>query len=79
MNSKSSVRSDQLEPHLRYLIERLNLTRPGLRELLERKGVKIRFWCYWDNETGDRVPEVPDDIREMMESLGGAVEIDEYR
>ncbi|PLZ02571.1 hypothetical protein CY652_10710 [Burkholderia sp. WAC0059] len=77
--SKPFVHSDALEPHLRYLTDRLNLTRPGLRELLEREGVKARFWCYWDNATGDRVPDVPDDIRAMMEFLGGVVEIDEYR
>jgi hypothetical protein len=79
VGSKSFVRSDQLEPHLRFLVERLDLPRPGLRELLERKGVKVRFWCYWFDETGDRVPDVPDDIRAMMDSLGGVIEIDEYR
>jgi hypothetical protein len=39
----------------------------------------MRFFCYWDNESGDRVPDIPDDIRTMMEALGGTVEIDEYR
>ncbi|CAL8474868.1 DUF4279 domain-containing protein [Caballeronia sp. S22] len=79
IGSKASIRSDQLEPHLRYLAERLNLSRSGLRELLERQQVKVRFWCYWDNESGDRVPDVPDDIRAMVEAIGGSVEIDEYR
>lgn len=79
IGSKAFVRSDQLEPHLRYLAERLNLSRPGLRELLEREQVKVRFWCYWDNESGDRVPDVPDDIRAMMAAIGGTIEIDEYR
>jgi hypothetical protein len=77
--SKPFVDSDALGPHLRYLVDRLNLTRPGLRELLERERLKARFWCYWDNQTGDRIPDVPDDIRAMMESLGGVIEIDEYR
>ncbi len=31
------------------------------------------------NCLGDRVPDVPADILALMESLGGAVEIDEYR
>ncbi|KXV10071.1 hypothetical protein CR51_09155 [Caballeronia megalochromosomata] len=79
VRSKNRVQSDHLEPHLRHFVERLNLLRPGLRDLLERKGVKVRFWCYWDNESGDRVPDVPDDIRTTMESLGGTIEIDEYR
>jgi len=38
----------------------------------------MRFFCYWYNESGDRVPDVPDDIRAMMEAMGGTVEIDEY-
>jgi hypothetical protein len=79
VRSKSAVRSDLLEPHLRYLVEHLALPRSDLRELVERAGAEMRFFCYWDNETGDRVPDVPDDIRAMMESLGGVIEIDEYK
>ncbi len=79
VRSETFVLSDTLEPHLRYLTHHLNLTRPGLRELLEGERLKARFWCYWRNETGDRVADVPNDIRTMMESLGGVIEIDEYR
>ncbi|WP_261538590.1 DUF4279 domain-containing protein [Burkholderia multivorans] len=79
VRSKAVVNSDQLEPHLRYLIKRLGLPRADLRELIEKAGARVRFFCYWDNETGDRVPYVPEDIRALMESLGGDVEIDEYR
>jgi hypothetical protein len=39
----------------------------------------MRFFCFWVNQTGDRIPDVPDDIRVMMESLGGVIEIDEYK
>ncbi len=79
VRSKAAVRSDSLEPHLRYLIDRLNLPRDDLRQLLADKGAQMRFFCYWDNESGDRVPDVPDDIRTMMETMGGTAEIDEYR
>lgn len=79
VSSKAFVRSDLLEPHLRYLVQSLNLPRPDLRQLLADKNVKMRFFCYWDNESGDRVPDVPEDIRQLCESLGGIVEIDEYR
>lgn len=79
VKSKSMIRSDSLEPHLRYLAERLALPRSDLRGLLERTGARMRFFCYWYNETGDRVPDVPDNIRAMMEAMGGTVEIDEYR
>ena len=57
----------------------LKLPRDGLRDLVCRDGAKMSFWCYWYNETGDRVADVPEDIRAMMEALGGLIEIDEYR
>ncbi|CAB3772941.1 DUF4279 domain-containing protein [Paraburkholderia humisilvae] len=79
VRSQSAVKSDLLEPHLRYLIERLGLPREDLREAVARVGAHMRFFCYWENYTGDRVPCVPDDIKAMMESIGGTVEIDEYR
>ena len=64
---------------LRYLTGILKLPRDDLRDRIGQDGVKMSLWCYWYNETGDRVPGVPDDLREMMESLGGVIEIDEYR
>ncbi|ONX61035.1 hypothetical protein A8F17_27590 [Burkholderia cenocepacia] len=79
VRSESAVESDQLDPHLRYLIKHLSLPRPDLRELIESAGARVRIRCYWDNESGERVPDVPDDIRALMESIGGVVEIDEYR
>ncbi|PLZ03956.1 hypothetical protein CY652_03005 [Burkholderia sp. WAC0059] len=79
IKSKGSIRSDSLEPHLRYLIGRLALPRSDLRGLIECTGARMRFFCYWDNEKGDRVPDIPNDIKAMMESMGGAIEIDEYR
>ncbi|NIF50913.1 hypothetical protein F3J19_02115 [Burkholderia sp. Ax-1724] len=42
-------------------------------------GCFVRFFCYWVNERGDRVPDMPGNIRTMMETTGGTVEIDEYR
>ncbi|PVX74644.1 DUF4279 domain-containing protein [Paraburkholderia unamae] len=79
VRSKTAISSDSLEPHLRYLIKYLNLPRTDLRQVLTDKGASMRFFCYWDNESGDRVPDVPDDISAMMEAMGGTVEIDEYR
>jgi hypothetical protein len=79
ITSEAVVRSDDLTPHLRYLVDRLGLPRPDLRELIARTGARMRFFCYWVNESGQRVPDVPDDIRAMMEAMGGTVEIDEYR
>lgn len=79
VGSKEHVQSDVLAPHLHYLTERLALPRPDLPELLRRTGGRMRFFCYWFNESGDRMPDVPDDIRAMMEAMGGTIEIDEYR
>jgi hypothetical protein len=79
IKSEDAVESDKLEPHLRYLIQRLALPREDLKACIERAGAHMRFFCYWVNESGDRVPDVPNDIRVMMEAMGGTVEIDEYR
>ncbi|KXU89341.1 hypothetical protein CI15_09970 [Paraburkholderia monticola] len=79
VSSELSVQSDLLEPHFRYLIARLGLPREGLPDLVRRNGAKIRFSCFWFNPSGNRVPDVPDDIRAMMEAMGGTIEIDEYR
>lgn len=79
VNSKLAVQSDRLEPHLRYLIELLALPRSDFRDLLNKQQARVRFFCYWDNASGDRVPDVPDDIRSMMAEMGGTIEIDEYR
>jgi len=79
VESKAAVRSDHLGPHLKYLVDRLGLPRADLRELSGEQGAKVALWCYWMNVTGDRVPDVPEEIRDMMEAMGGTVEIDEYR
>jgi hypothetical protein len=79
ITSKDAVTSDELTPHLRYLVNLLALPRPDLRELVERINGHMRFFCYWENGSGDRIPDVPEDIRTMMERLGGTVEVDEYR
>jgi hypothetical protein len=79
VSSKLAVQSDSLEPHLRYLIELLALPRADLREQMDKQQAHMRFFCYWANYTGDRIPDVPDDIRTMMKSMGGTIELDEYR
>jgi hypothetical protein len=79
ISSEKAVQSDNLEPHLRYLVNRLALPRIDLPELLKRTNARMRVFCYWVNESGDRVPDVPNEIRAMMEAMGGTVEIDEYR
>jgi hypothetical protein len=36
-------------------------------------------WRARCGQAGSRIPDVPDDIRAMMEAMGGAIEMDEYR
>ncbi|PRY03817.1 DUF4279 domain-containing protein [Paraburkholderia sp. BL25I1N1] len=79
VESKAAVRSNYLGPHLQYLKNYLFLPRDDLHELVRKQGGKMAVWCYWMNETGDRTPDVPADIRAMMEAMGGTIEIDEYR
>lgn len=76
LRSEGAVQSDALEPHLRYLVAQLGPPRLDLRVQLAVPGAHARFFCYWVNETGDRVP---DDIRALMESIGGTIETDKYR
>ncbi|WP_323123718.1 DUF4279 domain-containing protein [Burkholderia alba] len=79
LESKAAVHSDRLEPHLRYLIDRLSLPREDLWKRIRQVDARMRFLCYWDNETGERVPYVSDTTRQLIESFGAVVEIDEYR
>lgn len=79
VSSELAVQSDLLAPHFRYLASRLGLPRQGLREAVQQAGAKVRLSCFWFDPSGHRVPDVPEDIRLMIESLGGAIEIDEYR
>jgi hypothetical protein len=79
VSSELTVQSDLLEPHFRYLIARLGLPREGLPEIVQQNGAKVRFSCFWFNPSGNRVPDVPDDIRAMTAAMGGTIEIDEYR
>jgi hypothetical protein len=79
VSSESAVNSDELSAHLRYLKTLLGLPRADLREIAERTGARMRFFCYWSNYSGDRTPDIPADIREMAEMQGIAIEIDEYR
>jgi hypothetical protein len=79
IRSKGHIRSDLLAPHLWYLTASLTLPRADLPELLAQANARMRFFCFWVNVSGDRVPDIPEPIRTMMEDMGGTIEIDEYR
>jgi hypothetical protein len=79
VESRGAVRSDELSPHLQYLKSHLGLPRADLRELLRVRNAKMALWCYWMNDAGNRMPDVPTEFRAMIETMGGRIEIDEYR
>lgn len=79
VRTKHVIRSDSLEPHFRYLIDRLGLPRKDLPDLILKTHATVRFFCYWDNERGDRIPDIPDDIAEICKSQGIEIDIDEHR
>ena len=79
ISSEEAVSSDELTPHFRYLVSRLALPRADFRALLERQNGHARFFCYWANYEGNRVPDVPADIRAIADSMGIEIDIDEYR
>ena len=79
VSSKGKIVSDELEPHLRYLIERLELPKEGFRNRVGQAEATVRLFCYWYNDTGNRVPHIPDDIRRLCEIDGIEIDIDEHR
>lgn len=67
-----------MEFYLCYFIKYLFLLCLDLCEFIESVGVWVCICCYWDNESGECVLDVLDDICVFMELIGGVVEIDEY-
>lgn len=78
ISTKLAVREDELIPHLKYLISHLRLPRPDLPRLLQASEAQMRFLCYWANYSGDRQPAIDPELRILIESSGGIIEIDEY-
>ncbi|WP_175047713.1 DUF4279 domain-containing protein [Burkholderia lata] len=78
IETKDIIDSDDLEPHLRYLVETLGLPRADFANEIMRTGAMVRFFCFWVNEDGNRPPKIPGDIVEMCNSQGIEIDIDEY-
>lgn len=71
--------SDDLTPHIEYLVSKLLLPRPDLPKLLELREETMRCFCYWDNYSGDRIPVIDPRLEAIVKKSGGYIEIDEYR
>jgi len=78
-SSEPFVKRDLLTPHFYYLIEKLNLTRHDLKVKLNEQNVRARFFCYWRNENGDRIPDIPGSVKILADNINCEIDIDEYR
>jgi hypothetical protein len=79
ISSREAVLSDQLTPHIDYLVSKLLLPRADLPKLLELRGETMRCFCYWDNYSGDRIPVIDPRLEAVIKESGGYIEIDEYK
>lgn len=78
LTSRGQVVSDDLDPHLRYLIDMLALPRPDFADLLARHSLISRMFCFWENPDGGRVPVVAERLHSILKTSAIALEIDEY-
>jgi hypothetical protein len=78
ISSREAVVSNDLGPHIEYLVSKLLLPRPDLRKLLEQRGETMRCFCYWANYSGDRIPVIDPRLEAIIKESGGYIEIDEY-
>lgn len=78
LSTEAWVTSDRLDPHLSFLVARLALPRPDLDALLRARMLKSRVFCFWVNDSGDRVPDVRAEYIEIFRTCGIGFEIDEY-
>jgi hypothetical protein len=79
ISSREAVVSNDLTPHIEYLVSKLLLPRPDLPKLLEQRGETMRCFCYWANYAGDRVPVIDPRLEAAIKESGGYIEIDEYK
>lgn len=78
LSSETWVNDDQLDPHLSFLVTTLALPRPDLGALLRERSLKSGVFCYWENDKGDRVPDVRPEYLDIFRTCEIAFEIDEY-
>ncbi|WP_186078694.1 DUF4279 domain-containing protein [Burkholderia gladioli] len=73
------VSSDVLTPHFDCLIDRLGLPRDGFAKLPQRSELWVRFFCYWNNESRNRVPDIPERVKYLAASQAIDIDIDEFK
>ena len=75
-DTDSKVRSDLLDPHIAFLVDRFVLPRGDLPQILQDRSANMRLFCYWDNGSGNRVPHISQHLRDIVTLSGGTIEID---
>jgi hypothetical protein len=78
LSTEASINSDQLNPHLAWLVARLALPRPDLGALLRKRMLTSRVFCFWADDGGDRVPDARPEYLDIFRASGIGFEIDEY-
>lgn len=76
---ESRTISDDLEPHIIELIERVGLPRTDLPDKLLEMDADADMFCYWDAEhVGSRSVKVNDDLMNILKASGVSLDIDVY-
>jgi hypothetical protein len=78
LSTEASISNDHLDPHLSFLVTKLALPRLDLGALLRELAPKSRVFCFWQNDSGDRVPDVRPEYLDIFRASGIGFEIDEY-
>jgi hypothetical protein len=78
LSTETLISNDLLDPHLSFLITKLALPRPDLGALLRELAPKSRVFCFWQNDSGDRVPDVRPEYLDIFRACEIGFEIDEY-
>jgi hypothetical protein len=78
LSTEAWVNNDHLDPHLSFLVARLALPRPDLGALLHERMLKSRVFCFWGNDSGNRVPDVRPEYLDIFRACEIGFEIDEY-
>jgi hypothetical protein len=78
ISTRGVVTSDALDPHISFLVHRLQLPRTDLADRVRSLGASARFFCFWWNPEKSRTAMVGPKFRELAEASNIAIEIDEY-
>ncbi len=79
LSTEDEVVADDLDTHIRHLVEVLGLPRRDVVEELGRRNATARVFCYWFTQDGSRTARVSPEVAAIVRESGAALEIDEYR